>query len=232
MTYSIRHIQRGLTLLFTEGGYDLIAKLVDEGGEVRQTSAFHVESIGGKFPDVRPACLVGATRSWNCPQLSAGCFVAGDVKTNVNREPSGGLMLAVSDTRGERMVTARICDGGPVLDCQYVEPMWAVAAFGNVVYSIETNEYGRLCRSVLSQQGAMADVSFRIQSYLASVLMDDLTISRTVGVESFDEAGHFVYDLISSDSVTAPCHTIIIYQESVQIGEAVYGNGPMPKEWR
>ena len=130
------------------------------------------------------------------------------------------------------MVTARISEDGPVLDCRPVDPLWVVAAYGNVVYEIMTNEYGKLCRSVMSQQGASESVSFRIQSYLSSVLLDDLTTLRTLGPDSFDEAGHYTYALYKPDAVSAPCHSVFVYQGSVRIGEAVYGNGPMPEEWR
>ena len=217
---------------FPAGEYDVHARLEDGDGNVVERGAFGVRSVGGRFPNERPACLVGAKRAWGCLQLPASCVLEGDGRTAVSRADSGALILSVSDTRGERMVTARVAEGGPVLDCRPIDPLWAVAAYGNVIYEVETNEYGTLCRSVLSQQGAAPGVSFRILPFLSSVVMDDLSLSRTIGPESFDEAGHCFYDLIKMDSASAPCHSVYVYQGDVMVGEIVYGNGELPEEWR
>ena len=219
-------------LAFPEGEFEVVATWSGPEGEIVRSETLPVSSVGGRFPDERPACLVGAARTWYCPELPSTCVVSGDARTSVGMTAEGALSLSVSDTRGERMVTARISEDGPVLDCRPVDPLWVVAAYGNVVYEIMTNEYGKLCRSVMSQQGASESVSFRIQSYLSSVLLDDLTTLRTLGPDSFDEAGHYTYDLYKPDAVSAPCHSVFVYQGSVRIGEAVYGNGPMPEEWR
>ena len=219
-------------LAFPEGEFEVVATWSGPEEEIVRSETLPVSSVGGRFPDERPACLVGAARTWYCPELPSTCVVSGDARTSVGMTAEGALSLSVSDTRGERMVTARISEDGPVLDCRPVDPLWVVAAYGNVVYEIMTNEYGKLCRSVMSQQGASESVSFRIQSYLSSVLLDDLTTLRTLGPDSFDEAGHYTYDLYKPDTVSAPCHSVFVYQGSVRIGEAVYGNGPMPEEWR
>ena len=216
---------------FPAGDYDVVAKWIDDGA-VADSAFFRVEAISGRLPSARPVCLVGSTRSWSCPDLPASCVVNGDERTSVSRPSSGALRLTVSDTRGERMVTARIGDGGPVLDCRYVDSLWAVAAYGNIVYSVATNDYGTVCRCLLSQRGASEDVRFRIESYTSSVLLDDLTTSRMVDSRSFDAAGHYAYDLIKPDSVSSPCHSVFVYQGGQRIGESVYGNGKLALEWR
>lgn len=220
-------------LSFPEGDFDVVSYWECDGGEEEgRTASFHVRALGGTFAAERPACLVGVVRRWGCPRLPEDCVLEADERTLIGRTESGALSLAVLDTRGERMVTARISEGGPVLDCRKVEPLWAVAACGNIAYAIETNEYGTLCRSVLSQRGAAADVRFKIESYLASVLLDDFTTHRMIGIDSFDAAGHYTYDLIKPDSVPSPCHSVFVYQGAEMIGEAVYGDGPMPEEWK
>ena len=211
--------------------YSVVAVWHDDETRV-ESPALVVTSVAGGFAAERPACLVGVTRTWQCPDLPGDCAVSGDEHTAVGWSSRGVLNLRVDDTRGDRFVTARIEEGGAVLDVAQVDPLWAVAAYGNVVYSIETNAYGTLCRAVMAQCGASPSVSFRIQSYLSSVLLDDLTASRTIGSEAFDDNGRYAYDLIKPASVSAPCHSVYIYQGSVRIGEAVYGNGPMPEEWR
>ena len=211
--------------------YSVVAVWHDDETRV-ESPALVVTSVAGGFAAERPACQVGVTRTWLCPDLPGDCAVFGDEHTAVEWSSRGVLNLRVDDTRGDRFVTAWIEEGGAVLDVAQVDPLWAVAAYGNVVYSIETNAYGTLCRAVMAQCGASPSVSFQIQSYLSSVLLDDLTAFRMIGTAAFDDNGRYVYDLIKPDSVSAPCHSVFIYQGSVKIGEAVYGNGSMPEEWR
>ena len=218
-------------LRFQDAGvFEVSARCVSRGG-TRISGTTAVSVVGGSFPGYAPACLAGVPRAWPCPDLPADCELEGDPYTDIARI-DGVVEISASDTRGEHVVAARIRGGGPVVATAAVAPFWAVASYGNQCLAVETNEYGTLCRMAVSQQGAPESAVFRIQSYMSSVLFDDFALSRDVPAEAFDRFGHYAYDLLKPDAVPAPCHGIHVYQEGSYVGEAAYGGGELPEEWR
>ena len=189
-----------------------------------------VSVVGGEFPSLAPACVVGTEREWKCPDLPTDVFIEGDSRTHVVRQTDISLSLLATDTRGDRIVTARLWKDGPVLDAVRIHPLWAVADYGNVSYAMRTNDHGTVCRNYLMQYGADSTVRFEVRSYTSSVLLDDFSLKRAVFVEAFDSDGRYSYDLIKPDTIAAPCHLVHIYQDGEWIGEAVYGNGKLPEE--
>lgn len=223
------------TLTFASSGEYALSAVwcsMSAGGVVLTSAVSTVTVMGGQFPSQPPVCVVGETRAWACPNLPPSCFVEGDRRTRVGRLSETDLSLLTLDTRGNRTVTARLWAGGPVLDSIRIVPIWAVAAYGNTSYAIETNEFGTICRTYLMQDGADSTVRFKIRSYTASVLLDDLSLVRTIGAETFDSDGRYAYDLIKPDTIASPCHLVRIYQGTTEIGEAVYGTGELPAELR
>ena len=65
-----------------------------------------------------------------------------------------------------------------------------------------------------------------------SAVLDDYTTERWITPASFDRDGIAWFELIKTKSMAAACHTVVIYQGNVCIGEAVYGNGTLPEELR
>lgn len=49
---------------------------------------------------------------------------------------------------------------------------------------------------------------------------------------SFDEEGVAWFEINKLNSMASPCHSVEVYDGSVRIGEAVYGNGKLPEELR
>ena len=198
--------------------------------EIVRSNGFVVDSVGGAFPLDSPACQIEHPRTWSCPNLSDDLFYSFDVHTHFSLTADGMATLLVDDTRGERFIAARLFEGGPVLDVAFIKPMWAVDSFGNSAYLIESSgDYDR-CRCYMRQYGASEKVRFRIQSYTSSVLLDDFSTERWITPGMFDKDGIAWFELVKTKNMSSPCHTVTIYQDGEMIGEAVYGNVPLPKE--
>ena len=204
----------------------------EDGVESVSSGTLRVTCMGGAFPSTPPACFVGQSRQWSCPGLSSRLVYDTDVFTHLSMSANGSATLLVDDTRGERIVAARISDGGPVLDATRIDPMWAVDSFGNVAYLAKAEEDHDRCRCYMRQYGASSSVRFRIRSYTSSVLLDDYSTERWIGPEAFDLDGVAWYELVKTKKMSAPCHTVVVFQDGVRIGEAVYGNGTLPEELR
>ena len=110
--------------------------------------------------------------------------------------------------------------------------MWAVDSFGNAAYLVESAEDHDRCRCYMRQYGASESVRFRVQTYTSSVLLDDYSTERWLAPPDFDEDGIAWFEFVKARGMSAPCHTVTIFQDGVQIGEAVYGGGTLPEELR
>ena len=204
----------------------------EDGVESVSSETLLVTCIGGSFPATPPACFVGQPRQWSCPGLSPVLVYDTDAFTHLSMSAGGSATLLVDDTRGERIVAARISGGGPVLDVTRIDPMWAVDSFGNVAYLAKAEDGHDRCRCYLRQYGSSSTVRFRIRSYTSSVLLDDYSTERWIGPGAFDLDGIAWYELVKTKKMSAPCHTVVVFQDGVRIGEAVYGNGTLPEELR
>ena len=204
----------------------------DGGGEPVASGEIVVKCIGGRFPALPPACQVGVLRQWSCPGLPADLSYTADAYTRFSVSSDGIATLLVDDTRGDRLVAARISEGGPVLDVARIDPMWAVDSFGNAAYLVESAEDHDRCRCYMRQYGASGSVRFRVQAYTSSVLLDDYSTERWLAPPDFDEDGIAWFEFVKARGMSAPCHTVTIFQDGIQIGEAVYGGGTLPEELR
>ena len=204
----------------------------DGGGEPVTSGEIVVKCIGGRFPALPPACQVGVLRQWSCPGLPSDLSYTADAYTRFSVSSDGIATLLVDDTRGDRLVAARISEGGPVLDVARIDPMWAVDSFGNAAYLVESAEDHDRCRCYMRQYGASGSVRFRVQAYTSSVLLDDYSTERWLAPPDFDENGIAWFEFVKARGMSAPCHTVTIFQDGVQIGEAVYGGGTLPEELR
>ena len=204
----------------------------DGGGEPVTSGEIVVKCIGGRFPALPPACQVGVLRQWSCPGLPSDLSYTADAYTRFSVSSDGIATLLVDDTRGDRLVAARISEGGPVLDVARIDPMWAVDSFGNAAYLVESAEDHDRCRCYMRQYGASESVRFRVQAYTSSVLLDDYSTERWLAPPDFDEDGIAWFEFVKARGMSAPCHTVTIFQDGVQIGEAVYGGGTLPEELR
>ena len=216
-----------------EGVWLVHAAWIPEGdGEPVVSDAMQVTCRGGAFPSASPACVAGQSRTWACPGISTNLVFQTDAYTHLSKSGDGTLGLLVDDTRGERVVAARLFEGGPVLDAARICPMWAVDSFGNEAYLVDSSDDVDRCRCYMRQHGAPPDVSFRVRSYTSSVFLDDFSTERWIGPSAFDKDGVAWFELVKSKGMAAPCHTVEAYQGGIRIGEAVYGNGTLPEELR
>lgn len=214
----------------SDGTYEVVAVWSDGENEEVESDTIEVLCMGGTMPDAAPACIVEKPRQWDCPELPHDCFMETDLRTHISHVTNTTWSLLADDTRGDRIVTARICEDGPILDSTRLNPLWAVDSYGDACYIISTNDTKTLCRLFLVQGWASDDVDFRIRPYSSSVTFSDLTIEKWINASTFDADGMIWYDMIKPKTMSSPCHLVHVYQDGVLIGEAVYNNAAQPQE--
>lgn len=219
------------TLLFDcDGEYEIAAIWTDGEGKEVESSAITVDCIGGSLPEVAPACVVGTTRVWDCPGVATNCVMETDLRTHVAYLTNTTWTLLADDTRGDRVVTARIAAGGPILGSTRLNPLWAVDSYGDACYIAMTNDTRTLCMTCLVQGWAPDDVDFRVRPYSSSVTFYDLAIEKWFSASDFDSDGCKWFYMSIPRAMSSPCHLVHIYQDGVPIGEAIYVDSAMPPE--
>lgn len=221
-------------LQFCEAGtWYVQARWIDaQSGECITSHEMRVDCVGGAFPDFRPACQVEIPRNLPCPNISEDLFFESDPYTSFTINRDGSSSILVYDTRGDRMVAARLYKDGPVVDVLHIDPMWVVDSYGNVAYLMESNNGLDRCRTYMRQYGASDSIDFRIRSYASSVLFDDYTSEKWIKASAFDVNGIMWFEFLKTSSTASPCHSVEIYQNGIRIGMATYGDEMLPAELR
>lgn len=225
--------ETGETAMFSfeaDGTYQVIAVWSDGESEEVESDAMEVVCMGGEMPDTAPACIVEKSRLWDCPDLPHECFMETDLRTHISHVTNTTWSLLVDDTRGDRVVTARICEDGPILDSKRLNPLWAVDSYGDALYIAKTNDTKTICLTCLVQGWAPDDVDFRVRPYSSSVTFEDLTVEKWFNATDFDANGCKWFYMTMPRTMSSPCHLVHIYQDGVLLGEAVYVDSAIPSE--
>lgn len=153
-----------------------------------------------------------------------------DLRTHVAHSSGSTWSLLADDTRGDRVVTARVSADGPILDSVRLNPFWAVDSYGNASYRVATNETHKISMTCLVQGWAPCDIEFRVTPYSSSVTFEDLSIEKWFAASDFDADGCMWFYMTRPNRMSAACHLVHVYQNGILIGEAVYADSAIPNE--
>jgi hypothetical protein len=199
-------------------------------GEPEVSGHVDVTVVGGAFPETAPACMATVARPWSAPDIGEGTAVETDADLKAVRSGAGQLTLTLAEPYGEHRLVLRTCAGGPVLGSSAVAGFWmqdSPEAYIRVVQ--QCDGYG-IWQADLVAWGPPAGVDIVISPIVTGVLLDDLSLSRTITASSFDAAGQYAYRLIHPDRLsTSACHSVKAYQGGVLVGEAWYSGAGVPE---
>ena len=96
---------------------------------------------------------------------------------------------------------------------------------------VENYGDSQLWENTLLTKNLPADVAIRIFIFVDGVTFQDMTTERWVTASDLDGAGAYRFRMIHPNSVeVSTCHTIIMYQGGVNLGEAYYSGVLMPED--
>ena len=200
------------------GDYTLEAAYTDESGSVATSRAVRV--IGGAFAG-DPACIVGTTRTWDCPDLPHEAVIEYDTRLTVTgtavEEGGWSFSLLNGDDDAYRML-ARLGENGPVLDSATVT---GIAGTHDLQWRQITvyDDGSRLVEVTLRLGYVPPDLEIYLNIFVGGVLFDDGTLTRVITAADFDELGRYTYRIIqAASSHTSVCHRTKIYQNGQYIG--------------
>lgn len=191
-----------------------------------------VNVLGGGFPSVGPALILGKQRSWTCPDLPDGAVVSADSGTSLSRSGTN-LVLNASSMFSPHVVVARVSPGGPVLDVARVRPFWLRATVDTFVHrECRGTDYEVWTDDVLTSE-VPPSVSVVSTVVLGGVTLDNYSVSQTVPGADIPSAFHMPVRILRPDTQhTSICHTIVAFQDGVKLGDAYRNNGTMPGDMK
>ena len=123
-------------------------------------------------------------------------------------------------------MVARLGASGPIIAVQEVDVFDLTSQAGQFIGVVDEFEDGSmLLRTNLTMLPKVDDLEVRLHIFKAGVTFDDSTIDKTIDTTNFtlDEESLLYlhpYELIIPANYTGgPCHTIMVFQHGVQIGQ-------------
>jgi hypothetical protein len=214
----------------------------DEDGLYTVTGSFSNQTVttnetmqvtvsDGPYPGYRPACLLGSTRTWSCPNMPLENVTIHSDSTVTLSGDNQSININASKINKPHCIVARLGDNGPVLDSARLAPFWIQAAVDGYMWVVERYDDSALWENRMVTKNVPDDVDIHIHVFTSGVTLDDMTINRWITADDIDEIGEYNFKMIRPDSVTAStCHTIKSYQDGVYLGQAYYSGVLMPDE--
>ena len=204
---------------FEAGGEYRLDAVCDETGSSMTTSRV-VSVLGGGFAG-NPACVVGRTRRWDCPDLPEEAVIEHDERLVVSGQPvegSGWTFNLRNDYDADYRMVARVTEGGAILATARIE---AIAGTHDTEweYVAVYPDGSRLVEVTLRLGHVPNDLEVRLEIFVVGVIFEDGTLTMVLTAEDFDELGRCTYRFIqSSSSRTSVCHRTKLYQDGQYIG--------------
>jgi len=201
------------------------------GAPLTRTLAVHV--YGGSLPAAVPACQLGRTRSWLCPDLMPGTKLEAAAGLAVSLSSATNVSLTVGSMYRDHYVALRAGPDGPILDSRRVASFWVQAAVDSYLNVVEIRPTSQVWEGRMLTFGLPADAEIELRIFVGGVTFDDLSVVRRVSGSSLDQAAEYFYRLIHPNSVSvSACHTIKAYQDKVLLGASYNGSVNLPVDLR
>jgi len=229
---------------FTQAGTYPVSVTWTKNGQ-SETAALTIEVIGGTFPEERPACLVGRTRTWSFSGMDTNVVLEADASVDmtstagsiyvVETQADGTLVtntqeqitvnLTAHKTNGKHIMLARLYENGPILASTQLDTFWVQNAVDGYFWTVERFEDSELWEVESIAKNLPDTVDLKIQVIIAGVTLDDYTLSRWLTAADYDDLGEYKFRLFHPNArKSSTCHTFKLYQDGQFIGES-FNNG-------
>jgi len=196
------------------------------------TRTLQVNVYGGALPSVYPACQLGRARSWAVPGITTGAKLEASAGLTVALSGSTATLTA-SSTYMDHYVALRAGTGGPILDSRRANVFWVMSGVDSYARVIQKDANTQLWEHRMVTFGIPSDIKIEIRIFVGGVIFDDLSTCRILPGNSFGQASEYRFHMIRPNSVTSStCHTIISFQQDINLGNSYFGGTTIPAELR
>ncbi len=204
------------------GSTVLTGTYTSSSGETSEAS-ITVEAVEYAFarPDV--ACWLGWVREWQIPAPPEGVAFTFDGRLSDAQHLTSGethSFKVFTDDNQPRYAAARLGESGPVLAVQRISGVGIYSSYQTAMQNTEIFDDGSkefvmdvICSPVRS------DMVLKLDIFVAGVVFDDGTVSKTLRAEDFNDNGIARVTFIRSvAATTSTCHNMRAYQNNEYIG--------------
>lgn len=192
-----------------------------DGGVSESAITVEVAEYAFARPDV--ACWHGWVRQWQVSAPPEGVAFAFDGRLSDAQHLTSGethSFKVFTDDNQPRYAAARLGESGPVLAVQQISGVGIYSSYQTAMQNTEVFEDGSkefvmdvICSPVRS------DVVLKLDIFVAGVVFDDGTVSKTLHAEDFNDNGIARVTFIRSvAATTSTCHNMRAYQNNEYIG--------------
>lgn len=226
---------RATTLIVTRGGETIASHQVPAGGSaVHQfdlpgeylvsadssdgSPSLTVRVVAAAFSEPEAVAITDYQRAWANPNLSPEAIVEADSRLDLTDVPAGTgrtFKLRTSEI-GDLGVIARLPGAsGAILDATQVHAVRLNSSRETGIYYVEEYPDGSsLVEMRLTLSEPRTDLTFRLNIFIAGVLFEDGTTTRTFTAADFNDLGELVVRFLVAPGVNASvCHNIRAYQD-------------------
>jgi hypothetical protein len=196
-----------------------------------------VTVVGAALPAQTPACMLGRSRTWTCPDLPDAASVEADTTVSLTRNGTT-FGITMSKVNWDHYLVARLpapsVEGGqtgPILANKKLNGFWIQAAVDSYLWVVEEYPDSALWQQEVVARAVPSDVDIQLSIFVGGVTFDDLTVVRWITAADLNELGEYSFRMLRPNSVgTSTCHTIKAYQDGEFIGDAYYSGVLFPNE--
>jgi len=217
-----------ITHQFTTAGTYTVNGEHDDGQTT--SDSITVKVVEAVFPSESPACLLGATRTWACNNMTDDVVL--DVDNTVTLSGSNqSVGLKMTKVNKDHYILARLSENGPIVANKKLDGFWVQASVDSYMWFVEDYGDSQLWNNEMVTKYVPDTVDIELKIFISGITFDDQTLERWITNNNLDALGEYTFGLIHPDSVQASaCHTIKVYQDSVLVGEAYYSGILFPDE--
>jgi hypothetical protein len=168
-----------------------------------------------------PICYVNAERTWLNAGLAEDIFVAADrsiTVTELGMQGDARVFALKSRTPAEGYVTARLFDGGPILDVARMVVIEATSHVNDGYHRVIT-DFGDgtvLYDGYLVVDRVVPGMAVYVNLWGANTVFEDGTRQKWFAAENFNVAGELHFNIIGGTGFST-CQSIELYQDGVLV---------------
>ena len=168
-----------------------------------------------------PICYVDTKREWSNPGIGEDIFVEADRNVNVvdyGMRGSERVFSLESETLGLGYVTARICEGGPIITSATMRVIDATTHVNDGYHQI-ISDFGdgtALYDGYVVVDQVVDGMQIYVTLWGSNTLFEDGTREKWFDASQFNANGELHYNVLAGSNFTT-CQSIYLYQNGVLV---------------
>ncbi len=207
--------------LFNSAGVFTVTGIHNDG--IVTSNSIQVKVVEAAFND-GPACWVGRSRMWECPQIPQEAVVEHDARIkweDLGVSTNGARQFRVTaDQPEDRYLVARLGETGPVLTNAAAKGFSVRSTVETYVRVVDTYTNGdQVIETLVVLHPVISDVTVRLEMIVGGVTFDDGSVVKELTLADFDELGQCPVRFIRPAAAqTSICHVLKVFENEAFIG--------------